>query len=71
MATMRKVTAAKWSWRGDAAWTDYDAKMNLHVESEYLEGVQRITIDGERLVDVSLTVRHDEDYCLVHVLMQL
>jgi hypothetical protein len=57
MSTMRKVTAAKWSWRGDTSWIDYDAKMNLHVESEYLETNQRITIDGERFVDVSLTVR--------------
>lgn len=57
MSAFRKVTAAKWAWRGDAGWIAYDAKMNLHVESEYLEGVTRISVDGERFVDVSLPVR--------------
>lgn len=56
MSALRKVTAAQWSWRGDAGWVDYDAKMNLHVENEYLEGVERIAVDGERFVDVSLPV---------------
>ena len=56
-SAFRKITAAKWAWRGDAGWVDYDAKMNLHLENEYLEGVKRISVDGERFVDVSLTVR--------------
>ena len=56
-SALRKVTAAKWSWRGDAGWVDYDAKMNLHIEGQFLDGVKRISVDGERFVDVSLTVR--------------
>lgn len=57
MSALRKLTAAKWSWRGDSSWIDYDAKTNLLIENEYLENVQRVTVDGERFIDLSLTVR--------------
>ena len=52
------MTAAQWAWRGDTGWVVYEAKMNLHVENEYLEGVKRISVDGERFIDVSLPVRY-------------
>ncbi len=50
------VTAVEWAWRSDAKWESFSDAVNLKLENAYSAGKDKVKVDKERFVDLSLKV---------------
>lgn len=50
------VTAVTWAWRSDQQWEKFSDAMCLKLENAYAGNKQKVKVDKERFVDLSLKV---------------
>lgn len=58
------VTAVVWAWRSDQAWESFSDALCLKLENAYQTGSpQKVKVDKERFVDLSLKVTSILCFC--------
>jgi hypothetical protein len=50
------VTAVEWAWRSDQKWESFPDAVNLKLENAYGAGKDKLKVDKERFVDLSMKV---------------